>query len=154
MQKKRKSRPGVIARTRLKRKYAALQFISVARSLVEPGEICTAPPLAVAVEAPPVVPVRKALIARLLETDARLAEQTKELNFIRKRLHSAEAKLEAQAPLIRSLKGKAESYRRQLLEQLALAPLSAPVIAPGSPVSSPDSTQSSTRQQHASQRSP
>ena len=78
VQKKRKSRPGVIARTRLKRKYAALQFVSVARSLVEPCEICTALPPAAPVEAPPVVPVRKTLIARLLETDARLAEQTKD----------------------------------------------------------------------------
>ena len=150
VQHKCKSHPGVNARLRLKKKYAALQFVSVSRSPAELGEICTAPPPAAIVEAPPVVPVRKALAARLFEADRRLAEQTKELDFIRKRLHSAEAQLEAQAPQIHSLKNRVELYRRRLLEQIALASLSAPVIPPGSLVSSPEPTQSSTLQQHGS----
>ena len=102
------------------------------------------------VEVPSVQPVCKALVARLLEADRELADQTKELAFIRNRLHSAEAKLDSQNLLIRLLKKKLETYRRKVLELLALAPTSAPLIPPGSPISSPDPIQLS--QQDAPQR--
>jgi len=137
VQKKRKSHPGVIARKRIA-KYKALQLVSASRPLGVPGDICTAPPPVVVADVSPVLPVRKALVARLLEAEQRLAEQTKELAFVRKRLHSAESQLESQIPLIRSLKTKAETYRRSLLEQLALASLSAPPNSPGSFASHPD----------------
>ena len=86
----------------------------------------------------PALPVRKALIARLLVADQRLEEQTKDLAFIRKRLHSAEALVQSQAVSIRSLKRKAEHFRRRLLDQLALAPFAAVSIPPGSLVTSPE----------------
>ena len=116
----RKARPGVAA-WKLRAKYAALQLVTVSRSPEDPSEICTAPPPVAIAKPPPVLPIRKALVARLLETDQRLADQTKELAFIHKRLHSAEAQLDSQKSLIRSLKNKSETYRRRLLEQLALA---------------------------------